>query len=155
MEQNQAQVLSGKEALDALFENPEAFAQASQEQPQQITLEQLLEEGEKVETPITTPVTTLEPATPTTSNRYKEQAQFLIDKGYWKDVDIEIEVDGEKKSVPILELEMDADLFEQIDESQKAQQKDEIASTNTITNTNRTQRRHNRRIRKNATRITQ
>jgi len=128
MEQNQTQVLYGKQALDALFENPEAFAEASQEQPQQLTIEQLLEEGEKVETPIVTTPTPSEPTTPITSNRYKEQAQFLIEKGYWKDVDIEIEVDGEKKSVPILELEMDADLFEQIDESQKAQQKDEIAS---------------------------
>lgn len=121
---NTTQILEGKDALAAFFDGTETPPQETQ--TVELPISEFFEENPAEAKPVETAPT---PApTPDKPNQYAEQAKFLIEKGYWKDLDVEIEENGEKKLVPISELEMTPELFDQLDEAQKAEQKEAFNS---------------------------
>ncbi len=96
-----------KVEIDSLFDTPEVKEDAPK--PQQKPVETIIE--------------------PKATNLYVDKVKLLIDRGYWQDGEIEIEDEnGEKQTVSISDLEFTPELFEQIDESQKALKKEELDS---------------------------
>lgn len=63
-------------------------------------------------------------------DKLSNQVKFLIEKGYWEDYDIEIEDPETKeiKLVPIAELEMTPELFEQLETAQKEKKDEDFKS---------------------------
>jgi len=119
-EKNQTQVLTG-DGLSALFDDA----------PQEPKLETVVEQPKLpldvlfTEEPTTTPLQTQ--TTPTQSkveepkqSVYLDKAKEWISEGFWEDVDIEVEVDGEVTLVPLQDLtEITPEIFETLKEQQK------------------------------------
>jgi len=125
--QNQTAVLSG-DALQDFFNNPESALEQEAPKVELPIAEFFGEEPPAIQEPEKVVIPTPAPVQQVKTNQYIDQAKFLIEKGYWKDLDVEIEENGEKKTVPISELEITPELFEQLDEAQKKEQKEEFAS---------------------------
>lgn len=126
MTENQNQVVEEK-SLDSWFDlvdKPEEVVTPTEE----IKLDSLFndEPTPPVEQKIETPEKPLET---NKVNKFLENAKFLVEKGYWADVDIEIEDEaGEKRQVSILDVEMTPELFEQIEASQKELKAEDLKS---------------------------
>lgn len=72
------------------------------------------------------PETKVEEKNTTLSN----QVKFLIDKGYWEDYDVEVQdpETGETKLVPITELDITDEVFEQLEQAQKDKKEEDFKS---------------------------
>ena len=118
-EKNQPEVIEEK-SLDSWFDMVDKPEETKEENKVEVPLDSLF--NDEPPTPILDDKKVNEVIVPEkVDNTFAKHAKFLLDKGYWEDVDIEIEdpETGEKKSVSISDVEMTPELFEQIEESQK------------------------------------
>lgn len=127
MEQNQTPQIVEAKNLDEWFEK--AGQEEVQQQEVVKTLESVFEEEKK---PIEekTPIVAEEKETIIVDDKLTNQVKFLVEKGYWEDYDIEVEdpQTGEKKLVPILDLPMTPELFEQLELAQKEKKTEDLNS---------------------------
>jgi hypothetical protein len=123
MEKNQPTVVEEK-SLDAWFDSVETSIDNLEEVKEELPLDSLFDKEEIPQQPLPEIKQVKE------DDSFTKHVKFLIDKGYWEDVDIEIEdpETGEKKAISISDVQMTPELFEQIEESQKELKATELKS---------------------------
>jgi hypothetical protein len=128
MEQNQTPQIVEATNLDEWFEK--AGQEEVQQQEIAQTLESVFEEEKKPEAVEVTPQAVKEEETIIVDDKLTNQVKFLVEKGYWEDYDIEVDdpTTGEKKLVPILDLPMTPELFEQLEVAQKEKKQEDLNS---------------------------
>lgn len=128
MEQNQTPQIVEASTLDEWFEKAGQEEVKLEEAGK--TIESIFEQPETPVIEQKQAVVEQKVETPIVDNKLTNQVQFLIEKGYWEDYDIEVDdpTTGEKKLVPILDLEITPELFEQLEFAQKEKKKEDLES---------------------------